>query len=247
MAETKAKTEAEVPSFLEEQAGQGFDNMGSSEVATPMLLITQPLSQLVQDEKVKAGHFANSVTGRDYGESVRVIVCYFDKCWIEWKPNGGGFVARHPVGGIAVTGDPYTGMKTESGNNVVETWMYLCVLPDYPEDGFVVFNSTRGNLKYLKGWNTQLKCLRTPGGRPAPLFAAVWKMTLGKDTNKNGQAYYSCNVAGKSSIVMDGWVDDKVYNEFVMPARSVATAALNDNRVAAAALPEETSAESDAF
>lgn len=244
MAETKKES---VPSFLEEQAGQGFNNMGSSEIATPMLLITQPLSQLVQDDKVKAGHFANSVTGRDYGESVRVIVCHFDKCWVEWKPNGGGFVARHPVGGVVVEGDSYTGMKTAEGNTVVETWMYLCVLPDYPEDGFVVFNSTRGNLKYLKGWNTQLKCLRTPGGRPAPLFAAVWKMTLGKDTNKAGQSYYSCNEAGKSSIRMDGWVSDSIYNEFVLPARGAAAAALADNRVVQQLTDETGTEATDAF
>lgn len=243
MAETKEVT----PSFLEEQAGQGFENMSAQEVATPLLLITQPLSQLVTDGKVPVGHFANSLTGKDYGPEIRVIVCHFDKCWVEWKPNGGGFVGRYPIGGVKVTGDPYTGMKTEEGNDVIETWMYLCVLPDHPEDGFVIFNSTRGNLKYLKGWNTQLKCLRTPGGRPAALYSAIWKMSLGKDKNKNGQQYYSCNNAGKSSIVFEGWVPDAIYNEFVQPARSAAVAALSDDRNIAQLTDETQASETNAF
>lgn len=222
--------------FLDEVAGQGFENMGAGEVATPMLLIAQAMSDVVQNSSVPAGHFYNSVTGEDYGESINVIVCYFDKVWIEWKPNQGGFVGRYPVGGLeGVTGDIYTGMK-HGENDVLETWQYLIILPDHPEAGYMVFGSTRGNLRYLKAWNTQMENLRTESGKRAPLFAAVWKLTTGKDQNKQGKQYFSCNENGKSSIKFVGWITKETYAENVLPARQVATSALAlaDNSAVAA-------------
>lgn len=219
-------------SYLDEVAGQGFESMGGDETTVPRLLISQQLSQSVQDGSIQAGHFYNSVTGKDYGTSLDVIVCHFSKVWIAWKPNGGGYVGTYQVGSIEVTGDNFSGMKDKEGNDVTETWAYLVILPEHLEDGYLVFQSTRGNLKYLKSWNTQMKFLRTPSGKPAPLFSAIWNLTLGKDTNKKGQTYYSCNVNGKSSAVHKDWVPGSLFTEYVSPAREIATQAiaLTDNR-----------------
>lgn len=222
-----ADAKMEDVSFLEDAAGQGFEGMTSGEVATPLLLISQAMSASVQNGDIPQGHFYNSVTGKDYGESVDVIVCHFEKMWYEWKPNQGGLVGRYPVGGLeGVTGDVYTGLK-HGENDVLETWLYIVVLPNHLEDGFLVFSSTRGNLRYLKAWNTQMKYLKLPSGKPAPLFAAVWNMTLGKDANKQGKQYYSCNANGKSSIHQNGWVTKVVFDDYVTPARQIA-----DNTVA---------------
>lgn len=213
-------------SYLDTVEGQGFENMGAGEVATPLLLISQAMSDVVQNNKIPAGHFYNSVTGDDYGTEVDVIVCHFSKVWMEWKPDQGGFVGRYPVGGIeGVTGDVYTGMK-HGENDVLETWQYLVILPKHPEAGFMVFSSTRGNLRYLKAWNTSMEYLRLPSGRRAPLFAAIWNMKLGKDQNKQGKQYFSCNDAGKSSIKFVDWVPESVYSENVLPARNIASEAL---------------------
>jgi hypothetical protein len=231
--------------FLDAVAGQGFENMGAGEVATPMLLIAQAMSDVTQNGKIPAGHFYNSITGEDYGDSVDVIVCYFDKVWIEWKPNQGGFVGRYPVGSLeGVTGDVYTGMK-HGENDILETWQYLVILPDHPEAGYMVFSSTRGNLRYLKAWNTQMENLRTSGGKRAPLFAAVWNLKTGKDQNKQGKQYFSCNEDGKSSIKMVGWITQEIYNENVLPARTIATQALAlaDNSAETAAIEDKTETE----
>lgn len=212
--------------FLEGISENGFENMSSNDVKTPLLLIAQALSGVVADDKVKAGHFYNSLTGKDYGDSVRLIVCHFDKMWYEWKPNQGGLVGRYPVGGLeGVEGDRYTGMM-HGENKVEEKYVYLVYLPDFPEDGFMVFSSTGGNMKYLKAWNTQLQYLRTPSGRQAPIFSAIWSLKIGKDKNKDGQPFYSCNEAGKSSIKFDAWVSKEIYEQAVLPARQVASQAI---------------------
>ena len=110
----------------------------------------------------------------------------------------------------------------------------------------MVFGSTRGNLKYLKGWNTRMRYLRTPSGKAAPLFSSIWNLTTGKDQNKNGNTYYSCNKDGKSSITWKEWVSKEVFLEYVTPARQVAdqAIALVDNRQTLAL--EDSSESSDA-
>ena len=232
--------------YLNEVAGQGFENMGTDETAVPRLLIAQALSDVTQNGKVPAGHFYNSITGEDYGDSINVIVCHFQKFWVVWKKNQGGYVGTYPVGSLeGVTGDNFKGMEHKDAdgniNDVIETWDYLVILPEHKDAGFMIFGSTRGNLKYLKGWNTQMRYLRTPQGKPAPLFSAIWNMTTGKDTNKKGNQYYSCNVEGKSSIKFAEWVDKETYLEYVAPARQVADQAvmLADNRTQAIEAPAE--------
>lgn len=219
--------EAKDLGFLEQAVDTGFENMGTGEVSTPLLLIAQPLSKVVSDEKVKAGHFYNSITGEDYGSQLKVVVCHFDKLWYEWKPDQGGLAGRYAVGSIPVTGDKWTGMvNTETGNKVEEKYVYLLYLPEHPEAGLVVFASTGGNMKYLKSWNTQLTYLRTPGGHQAPIFAGIWQLTVNKDVNKNNQPFYSCNEAGKSSIKFVDWVSQEVYQQNVLPARETASQAI---------------------
>lgn len=239
--------------YLSEVAGQGFENMSNGEVAVPRLLIAQAMSDVVQNGSVKVGHFYNSISGKDYGESVDVIVCHFQKVWVEWKKNQGGYVATHDVGSIEVTGNNYTGMEHKDAegniNDVIETWNYLVVLPEHMEDGYMIFGSTRGNLKYLKGWNTQMRYLRTPSGKAAPLFSSIWTLATGKDQNKKGNTYYSCNKDGKSSIVWKDWVSKEVFLEYVTPARQVAdqAIALADNRTSTLALEDGTASENEAY
>lgn len=213
--------------YLEGVAGQGFEQMSGGDINTPMLLIAQQLSEVAQAGSVPAGHFYNSLTGEDLGTELEVVPCQFQKAWIEWKPNNGGFVARHMPGSISVTGDNFSGMVTAEGNIVVEAYMYLVAVPSRPDLGIMLFQSTPGNMRYLKSWNTQMRYLRLPSGKPAPMFAGVWSLSVNSDVNKKGNKYYSLNNGGKSSARFVRWVDKELMSSTVLPARDVSMQALD--------------------
>ena len=77
--------ELEEAGFLDEVAGQGFEGMEQGDVTIPRLLISQQLSDVVQAGSVPVGHFYNSLTGEDYGDTIKVIPCHFQKVWVDWK------------------------------------------------------------------------------------------------------------------------------------------------------------------
>lgn len=212
--------------YLEGVAGQGFEQMGGGDINTPMLLIAQQLSEVTQGGAVPAGHFYNSLTGEDLGTELEVVPCQFQKAWIEWKPNNGGFVARHMPGSIQVSGDNYVGMTTAEGNIVVEAYIYLVAVASRPDLGIMLFQSTPGNMRYLKSWNTQMRYLRLPSGKPAPMFAGIWSLSINADTNKKGNKYYSLNKEGKSSARFVKWVDKELMTTVVLPARDVSMLAI---------------------
>lgn len=225
------KAESTELSFIKEDQPTGFENMASEEVTMPLLLISQQLSDVVQSGKIKVGKFYNSVNMREYGSEVRMVVVKFEKLWYEWKPDAGGLVGIHRPYSIEVTGDNYTGMK-HGENDVVETWVYLVVLPDFPEDGYLMFTSTKGNLRYLKNWNTQMRYLKFGNNKQAPIYGGIWKATLGEDANKQGKRYYSCSVAGKSSFVFDGYITKAIYNDFVSPALAMGITSITESEPA---------------
>ena len=79
----------------------------------------------------------------------------------------------------------------------------------------------------------------------APLFSAVWNLTVGKDTNKQGKTFFSCNKDGKPSFVQKGWTSKDLFLEYVTPARQAADSAvmLADNRTQA--IEEDAGVESE--
>lgn len=214
MEETKQVDEQMDDSFLE-----GTVSMDMEQTAVPLLLICQTNSSDAIEAGVGLGHFYNNLTKKDYGDEVKLVVAYHKVAWVEWQPNGGGFVGRYEPGSIEVTGNSYDGMTNPAnGNKVVETWLYYVILPDHLEDGFLVMSSTPGNMKYLKAWNTQIKYLRTPNGHPAALYSSIWKLKIGKDQNKAGQKFYSLKAAdGKPGIERVSWIDKELFLSHVQP------------------------------
>lgn len=229
------KTASELYSQM---AGEGFEGMSATQFAIPLLLIAQPTSEIVtsgEAEKlgIKTGDFYNSVTKRCYGNKINVVVAYFKVMWFEWKPKMGGLAGRHEPGSVRVKGDPYTGMtNTDTGNDIVETWLYFVVLKDFPEDGFLTYQSTRGNIQYLKPWNSAMHEIklppteRFPDGAPAPIFSQVWEIETMRNKNDKG-TWFAFGTDKKPSFKNKGLTPPELFSRFVDPVRKIAPSAVS--------------------
>jgi hypothetical protein len=92
--------------------------------------------------------------------------------------------------------------KGKELNKVVETWVYVFVLPDYIEDGFICYGSTVGNIKYLKQLNSGLELQKLPSGTKAPKVAQIWELGLDEDETDSGVSYhFGCRVRRISGLL----------------------------------------------
>lgn len=202
--------------FLDRDAGEGLDAFQDGTTSIPYLAITQSSSEAVESGDIEPGHFMNSLTHEDYGTKILAVVTNFKICWTE-RDDGGKTVQRYEPYGIEVQGDPYSGMTNpKTGNKIQETWLYQLVLPEHLDAGFVVFSSSPGNMRYLKNWNTQIKFLRLPSGKPAPRHSSVWELTINPDVSKAGKRYFS----NKNGIRRMGWIMEDMYRDYVLPAKN---------------------------
>lgn len=105
LATTGTASLAAIPEHLRSAVGShdGKENVGKEDLLIPRLCVAQALSpQLKKDNEafirgLQVGDLFNSVTGRVYGEKVRVIPLFFFKQYIHFTPmsEGGGIVAQY--------------------------------------------------------------------------------------------------------------------------------------------------------
>lgn len=135
-------------SALEQDAGKGSQNVTNDDIQTPIISILQansPQCKKSDGKYIKGaseGMLYNNVTNEVYdGEAGIVIVpCFFEKVYIEWKPNRGGFVEIH--GADTPLKDQIKWVQSPegkevptlpNGNNLIETNQHYVLI--LKEDG----------------------------------------------------------------------------------------------------------------
>jgi hypothetical protein len=179
----------------------GFENTSQDDFAVPFLDILQGQSPEVESlESAKPGMFHNTVTDDlfDGKTGVSVIVVSTAHEFVEWVPRnqGGGIVGRHKVDSDVVAdarsrADKFNELKTENGNDLVETYYaYLILnLPEGPVPAVLSCSSTR--IKPYKAMMTKANMIMIPGPdgvkRKPPLFAHKFLLTTAKRKNNDGE------------------------------------------------------------
>ena len=214
MAEEKALT------FLEEQAGAGLENIDIRDMSLPFLRIAQSLSpQLEKDNEayipgLELGMFFNTVTKKIYGREINLIPIKYERAWVEWRPDRGGFVATHPQNSIKV--DKTNFKEWQYGENIVQdTMLFYCMIEGHLQDGPIVFPLSVTGLKHGKNWMTQINMTKLPSGSQAPLFSSVWKVVSSKINGKKGTYY---QIGGKATnISRTRFINSTEYQNFISP------------------------------
>jgi hypothetical protein len=193
---------AKINEMMKADAGKGVSTAMEDNVV-PLIYILQALSPQVQKKKpesyikdAEAGMIwfrgtKDLVNGDD---GMAVVPCHFNKVWIEWQPNRGGFVARHdekPAN--AVMKEDIENKKKfwglPNGNIVVETREHVVIVLDVFDTPtpFVIPMSGSGH-KASRDWMTLQNQKRNPDDPTlkAPSYGFIYRMKTLFRTNDQG-------------------------------------------------------------
>lgn len=208
------KTASNIPSAammqkMQNVVGAGLETITSDDMATPRIKILASNSPELDDlENARPGMIINSVSNKLWkgNEGFSVVVCGYDKVWLEWEDRGVGSSA--PVNIFSAQDRPTNAVRGDdgkfrlpSGNYLEESAnFYVLILnkDGIPEPAIISMKSTQ--LKIARAWAYSLKneFLQNPDNKQmflAPSWYRIYNLTTTKQTNSKGSWF--------------GWVLDK--------------------------------------
>ena len=182
------RSNADVSLLMEQDAGAGVSTDISDNIV-PLVYILQAQSPQVLRQKPEyiKGAEAGNIWPRGEKqvwdgeeEGVEVVPVYFDKVWIEWRPNRGGFVARHrerPELAEQRALDPQRPDRMSwvlpSGNIVQESREHaVLVLGKYDNPTPFVIPFSGSNHTASRAWMGLMNRKKTPKGNKAEIGRA---------------------------------------------------------------------------
>lgn len=173
----------------------GFSGVDSTTSSVPFIKLMQAISPELNKKKpeyvegAQSGMFINNITKEVYGEVLRIIPVLFERVYVEWLPDRGGFVAQHSLAtakALTIT-EEFGKWVTAEGNNLVETYMYYFMLPDHLEDGLVALALSKSTIKAGKTLNTAVTRKFFPNtAKLAPSFTQIYRMEVVEASNDKG-------------------------------------------------------------
>lgn len=218
----------EEKNFLDEFAGQGYDNLSSDDYQLPFLQILQSsATQCVEKsndyiEGAKPGMFYHNLTNQIFGKCVNVTPLYCEKVWLEFKPNRGGFVAKHEPNSFVPDKTDFSNWKNAAGNTIIEYYNFYCILTDFPENGIVVIPFKKSGIPQAKNWNSLISYVKAPSGKQAAFFSSIWTLTANYNENIKGSWY------GVSSVTRVDYAGKELFYDYIKPSLSALESAKVD-------------------
>ena len=169
-------------------------------MAVPFIRIIQALSPQLKKSKseyvegAEEGMLFNSVSGALYEGPLRIVVGKFERFYIEWKPNRGGFVANHEPKNFEakvlprlIRNEKNKLVDPHTGNEYNDTYIYYVLLPDYIGEGVCIFATNPSYLKEARKLNRLLRTTTIPGTtkRALPHFM-IWNLETVEMSNDQG-------------------------------------------------------------
>lgn len=187
---------------LQADAGAGSRNITAEDMQTPIISILQansPQCKKSDGKYIKGaseGMLYNNVTQEIYSgeDGITIIPCFFEKVYIEWKPNRGGLVAIHDAATplkdqvkMVLSAEGKEVPTLPNGNQLIETNQHYVLL--VKEDGSfepAVLAMSSSALKSSRQLNTLIKrvMLQGPNGpfNPASYYS-LYKLTTSARQN----------------------------------------------------------------
>lgn len=225
-AETSLKTR--VLGFeTEGDTMEGFEQINAATMAIPFIRILQKLSPQLDKQKpeyiarAEEGMYFNTITKTVYGGKVPMICLKFERVYIEWRPNRGGFVGYHsPENAERITIDHSFGnWRTKDGNILQETYVYMVLIAGYEKEGPCVLSLASSSLKIAKEWNRLMTTHVMKDGRRALPYYLTWELSTEYMKNDKGSWY-------RPSVKLTGYINEAQYGiakqeRIALPSRQI--------------------------
>jgi hypothetical protein len=190
-----------------EDTMEGFGDLNSSTMAIPFLKLAQDLTPQTKKTKpeyiegLEVGQFFNSVTNKIYGSHLEVIIVKFERVYIEWLPNRGGFVGYHSPDAAKNIADDMTfgKWKTKEGNDLVEYYAYYLLINGHEVEGPIIMSLTSTAIKAAKALNRAMSTHIMENGKRAMPFYLIYNVESAMQT-KGQNDYYGYKFSFKSYI-----------------------------------------------
>lgn len=216
---------------------EGYEGLNNSTMAIPFIRVLQSLSPQLKKSKpeyipeAEEGQICNSVSGRIYEAPLRVVIGKFERLFIEWKPNRGGFVQAHSPETCEnnpeyVLNEKYQ-LVAANGNILVDTYMYYVLLADFPGEGICVISMSSTQLKEAKKLNRMLMTTFLPGtAKKALPHFMTWTMDTVEMSNDGGD-WYNPRFNFEGFVTQD-LLEAVVSERKSLPSKTVDYALLNE-------------------
>ena len=203
--------------FMDADSGKGVSQSADDNIV-PLIYVLQALSPQVSKrnpeyvEGAEPGDLLkkNSIhSPLVKGEEGTIFQpCYFEKLWLEWRPNRGGFAGMHqqrPSDAVEVEeiveGKPRRMWKRSNGNQVVETRQHIGYADGEP---YVIPLASSGHT-VSRTWMQMMNQMFIPGtSKIAPSFAKKYKLTTVEKSNEKGTWFVL-------KVEDAGWVNKEEY------------------------------------
>jgi hypothetical protein len=211
-----AMVDSEMLKMMGADAGKGVSTASEDNIVPLLYLLQKGSPQLDRADKVKYIKGAKDgdiwvrgtttvIDGEE--EGIEVVPCHFSKCWIQWKPNRGGFVGRHltrPAEAVLKEEETDGGgtrnvWRMKNGDAVVETREYVVIITSLPKPLTLVIPMSSTNHTPAREWMGLINNCLIPGSdKTAPIYGYKYRMRSVPKKNDQGSWYmWSITHAGE--------------------------------------------------
>ena len=198
MAKAKAET-IDYAKLTGELDGSGFEDATLDTMAVPFLKLLQALSPQLKKSKpeyiegASEGDIINSITGKNYGRSIRIVVGKFEHMFLEWDiDKRGKLKGVHTPESVNLRTDLVRDEKNRlvdlnTNSQFSETYTYYVIMPDHLEDGVCIISLSSTALKEGKKLNRMLFNTVIPGTKTKALpFLMIFNVNVVEMSNDSG-------------------------------------------------------------
>ena len=193
------------------------EHLAQDELEMPFLRLGQKMTK-VEIDGLSPGKFFNTVSEEVYGDTLKIQVHGYFHNYTKWmgpKGNGEyrGSMSTTEFKEFAKTAEPP--LEQEGGDMIhtvenealryTATHNFIVSLPDYPEEGIMIYPLSSTGCKVARKWNS-LNNARRVNGKPTKRYATVWELVTSGFESK-GFAYKQV-----SKIKAVGWVTKELYD-----------------------------------